>query len=60
MKRASFDFSLVNKHLKKVGKIILYLFVQPCSLEPLLDVVLQVVILLQFSFLVHGFIFLSF
>ena len=27
MNRESFDFSLVNKHLKKVGKIILYLFV---------------------------------
>ena len=26
MKRVSFNFSLVNKHLKKVGKIILYLF----------------------------------
>ncbi|UOC05652.1 DNA-directed RNA polymerase subunit beta [Lactobacillus johnsonii] len=26
MKRASFNFSLVNKHLKKLGKIILYLF----------------------------------
>ena len=27
MNRESFDFSLVNKHLKKMGKIILYLFV---------------------------------
>ena len=27
MNRESFDFSLVNKHLKKVGKILLYLFV---------------------------------
>ena len=27
MNRESFDFSLVNKHLEKVGKIILYLFV---------------------------------